>query len=218
MENQKSFLQKLEQSTLFFTQFIESKSALLITIIITSLGSLIHIGYGFYVINKDMFVNLFGEYYLFGVLVSIISAIIFDLGIIVFSANIKGKTGALNMLFVSGAIVYFNYSCLQFHLTGKMSIGSWDMFTFLWSFVPVFLNGNCVFSFHKKGNEVVKNGPEETPESPEPKKEVKKESVFEEVKTEIVETKQGEMQLTKNISNTGKRKNENVQQELFKVA
>jgi hypothetical protein len=75
---------------------------------------------------------------------------------------------------------------------------------------------NCVFAFHQK--EVVENGPEvPSPVEPSPKepspKEKKEDHVFEEVKTEIVNTKKGEIKLTKNISR--KRKKKNVQIEMF---
>lgn len=213
MENQKSILQKLESSTLFFTQFIESKSALLITIFLTSLASLLHIGYGFYKANESMFSELFGEYYVFGVVIAVITAIIFDLGLVVFSANTKGK---YNIIIISLAIVYLNYTSFQFHITKEMIVHDWNTFLAIWSVLPVWINVNCVFSFHKKGNEVVSVGPEEPfPVEPKPKKEVKKEDhVFEEVKTEILKTNQGEMKLTKN--NSKKRKKKNVQIEMFK--
>lgn len=216
MNKEKSILQKLDQSTLFFTQFIESKSALLITIFLTSLASLLHIGYGFYKANESMFSELFGEYYAFGVVIAIVTAIIFDLGLVVFSANTKGK---FNILIISLAIVYLNYTSFQFHITKEMIVHDWNTFLVIWSVLPVWINVNCVFAFHQK--EVVENGPEvpspvePTPKEPTPK-EKKEDHVFEEVKTEIVNTKKGEIKLTKNSSR--KRKKKNVQIEMFQVA
>jgi hypothetical protein len=213
MENQKSILQRLELCTLFFTNFIESKSALLITIFLTSLASLLHIGYGFYKANESMFFELFGEYYIFGVGIAVITAVIFDLGLVVFSANTKSK---FNILIISLAIIYLNYTSFQFHINKEMVVHDWNTFLAIWSVLPVWINVNCVFSFHKK--EVISTAPEKpTPKSPEPKTpKIKKAPVFEEIKTEILQTKQGEMTLTKNSSKVKKKKN--VQIEMFQVA
>lgn len=147
MENQSTFIQKLENSTLFFTQFIESKSALLITIFLTSLASLLHIGYGFYKANESMFSELFGANYIYGVVIAVITAIIFDLGLVVFSANTKGT---FNIIIISLAIVYLNYTSFQFHITKEMKVHDWNTFLAIWSILPVWINVNCVFAFHKK--------------------------------------------------------------------
>ena len=199
VRNQNTLINTLEQKTLFFTQFIESKSALLITIFLTSLASLLHIGYGFYKANESMFAELFGEYYFFGVAVAIITAIIFDLGLVVFSANTKAT---FNIIIISLAIVYLNYTSFQFHITKEMKVHDWNTFLAIWSVLPVWINVNCVFSFHKKKDEIVKNGPEEKESpiepTPTPKEEKEKENVFEELKTEIVNTKKGDIELTKN--------------------
>lgn len=214
MENQNTFIQKLENSTLFFTQFIESKSALLITIFLTSLASLLHIGYGFYKANESMFSELFGANYIYGVVIAVITAIIFDLGLVVFSANTKGT---FNIIIISLAIVYLNYTSFQFHITKEMKVHDWNTFLAIWSILPVWINVNCVFAFHKKEEVVVSIGPEEpSPVEPKPKAEIKEDHVFEEVKTEIVNTSKGEMILTKNNSKRIKKKN--VQIEMFQVA
>ena len=220
VRNQNTLINTLEQKTLFFTQFIESKSALLITIFLTSLASLLHIGYGFYKANESMFSELFGEYYVFGVAVAIITAIIFDLGLVVFSANTKGT---LNIIIISLAIVYLNYTSFQFHITKEMKVHDWNTFLAIWSVLPVWINVNCVFSFHKKKDEIVLDGPEESinpiEPTPAPKEEKKKEDhVFEELKTEIVDTKKGEMTISKNSLNPVRKRKKNIQCELFKVA
>jgi len=216
MKTKNTLINTLEQKTLFFTEFIESKSALLITIFLTSLASLLHIGYGFYKANEQMFSELFGEYYFFGVAVAVITAIIFDLGLVVFSANTKAK---FNILIISLAIVYLNYTSFQFHITKEMIVHDWNTFLVIWSVLPVWINVNCVFSFHKKKDEIVSIGPEEkeSPIEPTPApKEEKEDHVFEGLKTEIVNTKKGEMTISKNSINTGRKRKKNVQCELFK--
>ena len=216
MKTKNTLINTLEQKTLFFTEFIESKSALLITIFLTSLASLLHIGYGFYKANESMFSELFGEYYFFGVAVAVITAIIFDLGLVVFSANTKAK---FNILIISLAIVYLNYTSFQFHITKEMIVHDWNTFLVIWSVLPVWINVNCVFSFHKKKDEIVSIGPEEkeSPIEPTPApKEEKEDHVFEGLKTEIVNTKKGEMTISKNSINTGRKRKKNVQCELFK--
>lgn len=152
-ENEMSFMDQVNEFTLSFKEFIESAPAVLLTIILTSFVSLLHIGFGYYVANNQIFIDLFGEYQMIGIGIAIFASMIFDFGLVVFSANTKSKT---YIVLIASAIVYLNYVAFQFHQHQKMEIHSWNSLHAIWSFLPVLINVLCVFEFHKKTNVVSK--------------------------------------------------------------